>query len=71
MCTKASFDIQILRGVVKYLSLDSAKTVVCALVLSHIDYANSIYIGLPSTAIKLLQHMQKLCGQGCAEQEKV
>ena len=69
-CSKASFGIHLLRGVVKYLSLDSAKTVASAMVLSHIDYANSIYSGLPTSTIKPLQRIQNFAAKVVLKRRK-
>ena len=57
-CSKASFGIHLLRGIVKYLSLKSAKIVASALVLSHLDFSNSLYSGLPAVRTQPLQRIQ-------------
>ena len=42
----------------KYLTVDAAKTIVCSLVLSRLDYCNSILSGSPKCLIKKLQRVQ-------------
>ena len=39
----------------KYLTADAAKTIVCSLVLSRLDYYNSILSGSPKCLIQKLQ----------------
>ena len=42
----------------KYLTVDAAKTIVYSLVLSRLDYCNSILSGSPKCLIKKLQRVQ-------------
>ena len=42
----------------KYLPLDSLKRLVNALVVSHLDYCNSLLYGLPSNELAKLQRVQ-------------
>jgi hypothetical protein len=39
-------------------TLDTAKLLAIALVLSHLDYANGILTGLPECSLNLLQYVQ-------------
>ena len=41
-----------------FLSTDVVKTLVCSLVLSRIDYCNSILAGLPQCLLKKIQYVQ-------------
>ena len=41
-----------------YLSTDATKTLVCAFVLSKLDYCNSLLAGLPQKSLDRLQHIQ-------------
>ena len=40
--------------------MDACKQVVHGLIISHIDYCNSLFYGLPKTAIKKLQRVQSM-----------
>ncbi len=42
----------------KYLTLDAAKSVINALVLSKLDYCNSLFVNLPKYLISKLQRVQ-------------
>ena len=42
----------------KYLTVDAAKTIVCSLVLSRLDYCNSILSRSPKCLIQKLQRVQ-------------
>ena len=57
-CKTASFNLHLLRQIRKYLSLDAAKTIALGTIISHLDYANSLYCGLPEIEIKKLQRIQ-------------
>ena len=46
-----------IRGI---LTKQSAKVLACCLVLSHLDYANALYIGLPDVEINKLQRIQNM-----------
>jgi hypothetical protein len=47
-----------IRSIRKYLHIDSCKVLVLNLVISHLDYANSLYYGLPACEIARLQRIQ-------------
>ena len=47
LCKKAFFFINSIDRIRKYLSLDPLKRLVNALVISHLDYCNSLLYGLP------------------------
>ena len=40
------------------LTPDVCRTLVQGLVLSHVDYCDSLYVGLPEVTLKPLQHVQ-------------
>ena len=52
------YHIRDLRCIRHTLDFTTATTIATALVLSRLDYCNSIYYGLPITQIKRLQHIQ-------------
>ena len=55
---KAFFFINAIGRIRKYLSMDSLKRLVNALVLSHLDYCNSLLFGLPFSELSKLQRIQ-------------
>jgi hypothetical protein len=58
VCKSAFFHIRTLGKIRKYLSPHAAKTLVQAMVLSRLDYANSLFAGLPKEQILRLQRVQ-------------
>jgi hypothetical protein len=57
-CRIASYNLHNIQRIRKYLTMDTCRTIVQAMVISHIDYANSLLFGLPETTIKHLQNIQ-------------
>ena len=45
----------------EYLTKDACTTLVLALCISHLDYANALYYGLPDKTISHLQITQTMC----------
>ncbi len=58
MCAHALFFTLLSGRIRKYLDVRSAKSLVHALVLSRIDYANSLLFGLPQSLLVKLQRVQ-------------
>ena len=58
ICRSAYFHIRMIGKVRKYLSLEAAKCLAHSLVLSRLDYANSLLIGLPNDLLDRLQKVQ-------------
>jgi hypothetical protein len=58
VCKSAFFHIRTLGKIRKYLSPHAAKTLVQAIVLSRLYYANSLFAGLPKEQILRLQRVQ-------------
>jgi hypothetical protein len=54
----AAGNIRRISNIRQFIDIDTAKTLACSLVLSHLDYANSILCGLPDTSIRKLQRIQ-------------
>ena len=50
--------LRILWSIRKFLDIESAKTLAISLVMSKLDYCNSLYFGLPKTLINELQRVQ-------------
>ena len=51
------------KSVRKYLTEDACKTIMSGLVLSHIDYANALFTGLPKCDIDKLQRVQNFAAR--------
>jgi hypothetical protein len=54
----AMYNLSNIREIRQYLTVDTCKTLVLNLVISHLDYANSLYFGLPNCDIQRLQRIQ-------------
>ena len=54
----AYLELRCINSIQNFLSIDAVKTLVCSLVLSCVDYCNSIFVGLPQYLIKSLQGVQ-------------
>ena len=57
-CHTAVFNLQKIRHIRQILTIGACQTLVLGLVISHLDYANALYIGLPDCDIAKLQHVQ-------------
>ena len=62
-CRMAMWNLQKLKAKRNVLTDDVCKTLVSALVLSHLDYANVILSGLPEVDIKKMQHVQNMAAK--------
>ena len=58
LCASAFFYIYNIRRIRKYLSRDSAETLVHAFISSRSDYGNSLLFGVPQYQIQKLQRVQ-------------
>ncbi len=58
MCKKAILNIKSIGRIRRYLSKEDLKRLVNALVISRLDYANSILYGLPKYELDKLQRVQ-------------
>ena len=54
----------------KYLTHAACETLVLSLVMSHLDYSNSILAGAPDTLINKYQHIQNMCVKLVLSQSK-
>lgn len=57
-CKSGFFYLHNIRRIRKYLSQESARTLVHALIMGRIDYCNSLLFGLPSVHLLKLQRLQ-------------
>jgi hypothetical protein len=58
VCKKAFYQIRRISRIRKFLDLPTCNCLVCALVSPHLDYANSLYYGLPEHLLNRLQRVQ-------------
>ena len=58
VCRVAYLELRRINSIRNLLSIDAVKTLVCSLVLSRLDYCNSLLVGLPQYLIKRLQGVQ-------------
>ena len=54
------FNLRKIRAIRKYLTSEACQTLILTLVMSHLDYSNSILIGLPEKTIKPYQRIQNI-----------
>jgi hypothetical protein len=57
VCSKAFRSLYNIRQIRKFLSEDTTKILVHALVTSHLDYCNSLFYGLPQYQYDRLQRV--------------
>ena len=59
-CKSAMFNLVCIKRLRPSLTVEAANILVMELVISHLDYANSILIGVLDVTIKQLQHVQNI-----------
>ena len=52
-----------IHNIQQYLTTDACTTLVLGLCISHLDYANALYYGLPDKTISHLQMVQSMCAK--------
>ena len=57
-CNAAIFNIRNIASIRRFINLDTAKLLATSLVLTHLDYSNSILSGLPKKSIMKMQRIQ-------------
>ena len=57
------WNLQKLKAICNILTEETCKTLVMDLVISHVDYANAILVGLPETDIHKLQWVKNMAGK--------
>ena len=60
-CRKAIANFVRVCNIWQYLTKDACTTLVLGLCISHLDYANALYYGLPDKTISHLQMVQTMC----------
>ena len=59
-CQIAMLNLQKFKAIHDIMTEETCKTLVMGLVISHLDYANAILVGLPETDIHKLQQVQNM-----------
>ena len=62
-CRKAMANFVMIHNIWKFLTKDDCTTLVLGLCISHLDYANTLFYGLPDKTISHLQGIQKMCAK--------
>ena len=55
---RASYHLYRIRQIIKFLDLPAKQTLISSLVMSHLDYANAIFVNLPNSSIYPMQWIQ-------------
>ena len=58
VCRVAYLELKHINSIQNLLSVDAIKTLVCSLVLPHLDYCNYLLVGFPQYLIKRFQRVQ-------------
>ena len=62
-CKTAMWHIRQIKNVRTYLTQEACETLVLGTVISHLDYANTLFIGLPQCDIDKLQRVQNIAAK--------
>ena len=60
---KANYNLMLICNIHKYINTDTAKMLLCTLLLSQLDYVNSILSRAPTTTVKLYQTTQNFAAR--------
>ena len=69
-CKSAMFNLVCIKRLRPSLTVEAANILVMGLVISHLDYANSILIGIPDVTIKQLQRVQNIAAKVVLQADK-
>ena len=69
-CQVAMWNFLRIRSIRKYLTKEACETLVIGVVMSHLDYSNSLLIGVPKCTIKPMQRIQNMCAKLILERSK-
>lgn len=58
LCRGANFHLRRIGAIRRYLTTDAKKSLIHSLVMSHLDYCNSLLFGLPDVLITRVQRVQ-------------
>ena len=69
-CSAAIINIKSIASIRRFINLDTAKLLATSLVLTHLDYSNSILCGLPAKSIMRLQRIQNWAAKVVLHRDK-
>jgi hypothetical protein len=69
-CQAASINIRNIASIRRFINLDTAKLLASSLVLTHLDYSNSVLSGLPKKSITQLQRTQNWAAKVVLHRDK-
>ena len=69
-CRISMFNILRLKSIRPFLTMEATKTLASGIILSHLDYANSLFSGLPKLDTGKLQKVQSVCAKVVAGKTK-
>ena len=69
-CHTASINIRNIASIRRYIDLDTAKLLASSLVLTHLDYSNSILCGLPKKSLLRLQRIENWAAKVVLHRDK-
>ena len=69
-CKSAMFNLVCIKRLRSSLTVEAANILVVELVISHLDYANSILFGVPDIMMKQLQHVQNIAAKVSLQADK-
>ena len=69
-CRKAMANFVMICNICKFLTNDACTTLVLGLCISHLDYANTLFCGLPEKTISHLQRIQAMCARLTLERSR-
>ena len=62
-CKIAMWNVQKIKHIRKYLTQEAAQLLTSSIVMSHLDYANSLLYGLPKCDLDRMQQVQNIVGK--------
>ena len=69
-CSAAIMNIKSIASIRRFINRDTAKLLATSLVLTHLDYSNSILCGLPDKSIMRLQRIQNWAAKVVLQRDK-
>ena len=70
-CRIAMVNLQHMHLIRQYLTQDTTQTLVLGIVMSHLDYPNAIFSGLPDKDMANLQRIQNACAKLVLQKDKL